>query len=114
MKKVTRPVPKPRSGPTPRPILAMATPPNDRPMVTIDRLKGGEINWSLKTPASSVGVAITRALDEAKKLIRGCMDLEELERRHRTLIKETEAREAEEQRAKQEAKKKKQEEEKAA
>jgi hypothetical protein len=80
MKKVTRLVPKPRRGPTPRPILAMANPPNDRPMVTIDRLKGGEISWVLRMPASSIGAAITRALEEAQRLIEGCLELEALER----------------------------------
>jgi hypothetical protein len=74
----------------------MAAPPSDTPTVTIDRLKGGEINWSLKTPAPSVGAAITRALEQAQRLIEGCMELEQLERGMRAKAKAAAQEKAEE------------------
>jgi hypothetical protein len=71
---------RPRMKRIPRPILAMAAPPPDHPVVSIDRLKGGEINWSLRIPGASAAAAITKAMGEAKRLIEGCMALEEAER----------------------------------
>jgi hypothetical protein len=60
--------PKPRTKRIPKPVLAMAAPPLEHPVVSIDRLKGGEMVWSLRVPAKSLPMAINRAVTEAKRL----------------------------------------------
>lgn len=52
----------------PRPIIAMAAPAADRPQVTIDRLKGGELVWSLRVPGATLPRAIQRAVAQAQAL----------------------------------------------
>lgn len=75
----------------PRPIIAIAAPSADTPTVTIDRLKGGEINWTLKVPGPTIGTAITRAINEARRLMEECMALETLERDERARVKQVAA-----------------------
>lgn len=58
----------PRVKRIPKPVLAMAAPPSETPVVTIDRLKGGEMNWSVRVPARSLPMAVNRAVAEARRL----------------------------------------------
>lgn len=89
----------------PRPMLAMATPPNDRPSVTIDRLKGGEINWSIKATADRLVLAIDRAMAEADRVMEGCLRLEEREKTWRAALAQEKAVRAEKAEAEAKAKK---------
>lgn len=52
----------------PKAMLAMAAPPAEHPVVTIDRLKGGELTWSIRVPGASLPRAVDRAVAEAKRL----------------------------------------------
>ena len=63
----------------PRPIIAMAAQSPDQPVTSIDRLKGGEINWSIKAPGPTMDRSIDRAIEGAKRLILECARLEALQ-----------------------------------
>lgn len=52
----------------PKPVLAMAAPAPEHPVVSIEKLKGGELNWSIRVPGTSLPRAIDRAVTEAKRL----------------------------------------------
>jgi len=71
---------KPRTKRIPKPILAMASPATEHPVVSIDRLKGGEMVWSLRVPAKSLPHAINRAVAEAKRLA-GLLDAWQAEKK---------------------------------
>jgi len=94
MKKKTTPKTTPKRMGVPRPMLAMATPPNDRPTVTIDRLKGGEVNWSIRATADRLALAIDRALAEADRVMEGCLRLEEREKTWRAALAQEKAERA--------------------
>lgn len=68
MAKKTIPTPRPKRKRVPKPVLAMAAPAPEHPVVSIEKLKGGELNWSIRVPATSLPRAIDRAVAEAKRL----------------------------------------------
>lgn len=51
-----------------KPVLAMAAPPLEHPVVTIEKLKGGELNYSLRVPGKSLPLAVNRAVAEFQRL----------------------------------------------
>jgi hypothetical protein len=52
----------------PKPVLAMAAPPSEHPVVSIDRLRDGTLTWSVRVPGASLPKAVDRAIAEAKRL----------------------------------------------
>jgi hypothetical protein len=62
----------------PRPIIALAAPSADQPVVNIVKRATGAIDWDVKAPAPSLEKAGQRAVASAEWLILECDRLERL------------------------------------